>query len=35
MKNLFAKIILVSIFIALFAGCVQQAPVGNTMKILR
>ncbi|MGB8216166.1 MAG: substrate-binding domain-containing protein [Candidatus Methanoperedens sp.] len=30
MKNLFAKIIFVSIFIALFAGCVQQAPAGNT-----
>src|SRR3990170_4567183 len=30
MKNLFAKIILVSILISLFAGCVQQAPAGNT-----
>ncbi len=30
MKNLFAKIILVSILISLFAGCVQQAPSGNT-----
>ncbi|VVB96991.1 PBP superfamily domain protein [uncultured archaeon] len=30
MKNLFAKIILVSILISLFAGCVQQAPPGNT-----
>jgi len=30
MKNLFAKIIFVSIFIALFAGCIQQAPAGNT-----
>jgi tungstate transport system substrate-binding protein len=31
MKNLFAKIIFVSILIALFSGCVQQAPAGNTM----
>ncbi len=30
MRNLFAKIILVSIMISLFAGCVQQAPTGNT-----
>ncbi len=30
MKNLFAKIIFVSILISLFAGCVQQAPAGNT-----
>ncbi len=30
MKNLFAKIILVLILISLFAGCVQQAPAGNT-----
>jgi tungstate transport system substrate-binding protein len=30
MKNIFAKIILVSILISLFAGCVQQAPTGNT-----
>ncbi|VVB95813.1 PBP superfamily domain protein [uncultured archaeon] len=30
MKNLFVKIILASIFISLFAGCVQQAPTGNT-----
>ncbi|MFZ3058979.1 MAG: substrate-binding domain-containing protein [Candidatus Methanoperedens sp.] len=30
MKNLFAKIILVSILISLFAGCVQQAPTVNT-----
>ncbi len=30
MKNLFAKIILVSIFVSLFAGCIQQAPAGMT-----
>ncbi|MCX9025635.1 MAG: substrate-binding domain-containing protein [Candidatus Methanoperedens sp.] len=30
MKNLFAKIIFVSILISLFAGCVQQAPTVNT-----
>ena len=30
MRNLFAKIIFVSIMISLFAGCVQQAPAGNT-----
>ncbi|MCE8422668.1 MAG: substrate-binding domain-containing protein, partial [Candidatus Methanoperedens sp.] len=30
MKNLFAKILLVSVLISLFAGCVQQAPTGNT-----
>lgn len=30
MKNLLTKIILVSILISLFAGCVQQAPAGNT-----
>ncbi|MCZ7382276.1 MAG: substrate-binding domain-containing protein [Candidatus Methanoperedens sp.] len=30
MKNLFAKIIFVSILISLFAGCVQQAPSVNT-----
>ncbi len=30
MKNLFAKIILVSILILLFAGCIQQAPTVNT-----
>ncbi|MCZ7402497.1 MAG: substrate-binding domain-containing protein [Candidatus Methanoperedens sp.] len=30
MKNLFAKILLVSVLISLFAGCVQQAPAGNT-----
>jgi tungstate transport system substrate-binding protein len=30
MKNLFAKILLVSVLISLFAGCVQQAPIGNT-----
>ncbi len=29
MKNLFVKIILASIIISLFAGCVQQAPTGN------
>jgi tungstate transport system substrate-binding protein len=29
MKNLFAKILLVSVLISLFAGCVQQAPTGN------
>lgn len=29
MKNLFAKIILVSILISLFAGCVQQAQTGD------
>jgi tungstate transport system substrate-binding protein len=30
MKNLFATILLVSVLISLFAGCVQQAPTGNT-----
>jgi tungstate transport system substrate-binding protein len=30
MKNLFSKILLVSVLISLFAGCVQQAPTGNT-----
>src|SRR3990170_1137741 len=30
MKNLFSKIIFVSILISLFSGCVQQAPTGNT-----
>src|SRR3989337_1158752 len=30
MKNLLSKIILVSILISLFAGCVQQAPTWNT-----
>ncbi len=30
MRNLFAKIIFVSIMISLFAGCIQQAPAGNT-----
>jgi tungstate transport system substrate-binding protein len=30
MKNLFAKLIFVSILISLFAGCVQQAPAVNT-----
>jgi tungstate transport system substrate-binding protein len=30
MKNLFAKILLVLVLISLFAGCVQQAPTGNT-----
>ena len=30
MKNLFTKMILVSIFISLFAGCVQQAPNATT-----
>ncbi len=30
MKNLLSKIILVSILISLFAGCVQQAQTGNT-----
>src|SRR3972149_8726758 len=30
MKNLLSKTILVSILISLFAGCVQQAPTGNT-----
>ncbi|HMB46166.1 MAG TPA: substrate-binding domain-containing protein [Candidatus Methanoperedens sp.] len=29
MNNLFTKIILVSILISLFSGCVQQAPTGN------
>lgn len=29
MKNWFAKIILVSVLLALFAGCIQQAPTGN------
>ena len=29
MKNLFAKILLVSVLISLFAGCVQQAPTEN------
>lgn len=30
MRNLFAKIIFVSILISIFAGCIQQAPTGNT-----
>ena len=30
MRNLFVKIIFVSIIISIFAGCVQQAPTGNT-----
>ncbi len=30
MKNLYTKIIFVLILISLFAGCVQQAPTGNT-----
>ena len=30
MKNLFARILLVSVLISAFAGCVQQAPTGNT-----
>jgi len=30
MKNLFSKILLISVLISLFAGCVQQAPNGNT-----
>ena len=30
MKNLLAKILLISVIISLFAGCVQQAPIGNT-----
>ena len=30
MKNLISKLILFSILISLFAGCVQQAPTGNT-----
>jgi tungstate transport system substrate-binding protein len=29
MKNLFAKILLVSVLISLFAGCIQQAPTVN------
>lgn len=29
MKNLLSKILLVSILISLFAGCIQQAPTGN------
>jgi tungstate transport system substrate-binding protein len=29
MRNLFVNIILVSIMISIFAGCVQQAPTGN------
>lgn len=29
MKNLFAKILLISVLISLFAGCVQQAPAEN------
>ncbi|MCZ7393529.1 MAG: substrate-binding domain-containing protein [Candidatus Methanoperedens sp.] len=30
MKKMFTKIILVSVLLAIFAGCVQQAPTGNT-----
>jgi tungstate transport system substrate-binding protein len=30
MRNLFAKIIFISILISIFAGCIQQAPNGNT-----
>jgi tungstate transport system substrate-binding protein len=30
MKNLFAKILLVSVLISLFSGCVQQEQTGNT-----
>ncbi len=30
MKNLFAGIILVSVLVSLFAGCIQQAPTVNT-----
>ncbi len=30
MRNLFVKIIFVSIMISVFSGCVQQAPTGNT-----
>ncbi len=30
MKNLFVKILLVSVLISLFSGCVQQEPTGNT-----
>jgi len=30
MRNLFVKIILASIILSLFAGCIQQAPTGNT-----
>ncbi len=30
MKNHFIKIILVSVLFALFAGCIQQTPAGNT-----
>jgi tungstate transport system substrate-binding protein len=30
MEKMFAKIILVSVLLALFAGCIQQAPTGNT-----
>ena len=30
MRNLFVKIIFVSILISLFSGCIQQAPTGNT-----
>ena len=30
MKNLFANILLVLVLMSLFAGCVQQAPTGNT-----
>ncbi len=30
MKNLFARIILVSVLFSLFAGCIQQAPTVNT-----
>ena len=29
MKNLYAKILLISVLISLFAGCVQQAPIEN------
>ena len=30
MRNLFVKILFVSILISIFAGCIQQAPTGNT-----
>ncbi|MFA4934978.1 MAG: substrate-binding domain-containing protein, partial [Candidatus Methanoperedens sp.] len=35
MKNLFAKVILVSVLLSLFAGCVQRAPTAPAQQELR
>lgn len=35
MKNLFAKVLLVSVLLALSGGCVQQAPIAPAMQQLR